>query len=99
MSDHLVRQRGSMGAEGADRMTSIYDPPIGTRRGSAPPGPPPAGWPVPGSPSGPGGPCGPYGYGGGGGGGPARRMRRKFLIFLYILLIGPAPLSGLQGPQ
>jgi len=80
-------------------MTSIYDPPIGTRRGSAPPGAPPAGWPAPGSPGGPGGPYGPYGYGGGGGGGPARRMRRKFLIFLYVVVIGLASFWGLQGQQ
>src|SRR5260221_6318189 len=85
-----------MRAEGADRMTRIYDPPIGTRRGSAPPGPPPAGWPVPGSPGGPGGPYGPYGYGGGGGRRPGRRMRRKVLIFLYIVVIGLVRLLGLQ---
>lgn len=81
-------------------MTSIYDPPIGTSPGSAPPGAPPAGWPVPGSPGGPGGPYGPYGYGGGGGpGGPVRRLRRRFLIFLYVVVIGLASFWGLQASQ
>jgi len=81
-------------------MTSIYDSPIGTRAGSAPPGAPPAGWPAPGSPGGPGGPYGPYGYGGGGGpSGPARRVRRKFLIFLYVIVIGLASFWGLQVSQ
>src|SRR5258706_3246958 len=88
-----------MRAEGADGMTSFTDPRFGTRRGSAPPGAPPAGWPAPGSSGGPGGPYGPYGYGSGGGGGPARRMRRKFLIFLYIVVIGLASFWGLQGQQ
>src|SRR5258708_4604468 len=67
--------------------------------GRAPRGRPPGGWPVPGGPGGLGGPYGPYGYGGGGGGGPARRMRRKFLIFLYIVVIGLASFWGLQGQQ
>lgn len=81
-------------------MTSIYDPPIGTSPGSALPGAPPAGWPVPGSPGGPGGPYGPYGYGGGGGpGGPVRRLRRRFLIFLYVVVIGLASFWGLQASQ
>jgi S1-C subfamily serine protease len=81
-------------------MTSIYDPPMGTRPGSAPPGAPPAGWPAPGSPGGPGWPYGPYGYGGGGGpGGPARRVRRRFLIFLYVVVIGLASFWGLQASQ
>jgi S1-C subfamily serine protease len=81
-------------------MTSIYDPPIGTRAGSAPPGAPPGGWPAPGSPGGPGGPYGPYGYGGGGGpNGPVRRVRRKFLIFLYVVVIGLASFWGLQVSQ
>jgi len=81
-------------------MTSIYDPPMGTRPGSAPPGAPPAGWPAPGSPGGPGWPYGPYGYGGGGGpGGPAPRVRRRFLIFLYVVVIGLASFWGLQASQ
>jgi S1-C subfamily serine protease len=80
-------------------MTSIYDPPTGTRPGSAPPGAP-AGLPAPGSPGGPGWPYGPYGYGGGGGsGGPARRVRRRFLIFLYVVVIGLASFWGLQASQ
>jgi S1-C subfamily serine protease len=89
-----------MRAEGADRMTSIYDPPIGTRPGSAPQDAPPAGWPVSGGPGGPGGPYGPYGYGGGGGpSGPVRRLRRKFLILLYVVVIGLASFWGLQASQ
>ena len=79
-------------------MTSIYDPPIGTRPGSAPPGARRR-LARARSPGGPGGPYGHYGYGGGGGGGPARRMRRKFLIFLYIVVIGLASFWGLQGQQ
>jgi S1-C subfamily serine protease len=80
-------------------MTSIYDPPTGTRPGSAPPSAP-AGLPAPGSPGGPGWPYGPYGYGGGGGsGGPARRVRRRFLIFLYVVVIGIASFWGLQVSQ
>jgi S1-C subfamily serine protease len=55
---------------------------------------------VPGSPAGPGGPYGPYGYGGGSGpGGPVRRLRRKFLIFLYVVVIGLASFWGLQTSQ
>jgi S1-C subfamily serine protease len=81
-------------------MTSIYDPPLGTRAGSVPPGAPPAGWPVPRSPGGHGGPYGPSGHGGGGGpGGPVRRMRRRFLIFLYVVVIGLASFWGLQVSQ
>jgi len=85
-------------------MTSIYDPPVGATRGSAPLGAPPAGWPVPGHPGGsggPGGPYGPYGYGGGGGGprDPVSRLRRKFLIFLYVVVIGLASFWGLQVSQ
>ena len=81
-------------------MTSIYDPPIGTRPGSAPPDVPPAGWPVSGGPGGPYGPYGPYGYGGGGGpSGPVRRLRRKFLILLYVVVIGLASFWGLQVSQ
>jgi S1-C subfamily serine protease len=81
-------------------MTSIYDPPIGSRAGSAAPGAPPACWPAPGSPGGPVGPYGPYGYGGGGGpSGPVRRVRRKFLVFLYVVVIGLASFWGLQASQ
>src|SRR5258708_27779486 len=89
-----------MRAEGADRMTSLYDPPIGTGPGSAPPDAPPSGWPMSGGPGGPGGPYGPYGYGGGGGPSrPVPRLRPKFLILLYVVVICPAPFLGLQASQ
>jgi len=90
-----------MRAEGADRMTGIYDPPVGTGRGPVPPGAPsPLGWSAPGGYGGSGGPYDPYRYGGSGGpNGPLRKLRRKILIFLYIVVIAIASFWGLQASR
>src|SRR5215510_10713450 len=81
------RKRGRpMRAEGADRMTGIYDPPVATGRGPVPPGASsPLGWPAAG--------------GSGGPNGPLRKLRRKILIFLYIVVIAIASFWGLQASR
>jgi S1-C subfamily serine protease len=86
------KQHDRSAAEGADPMSTIYDPPISAGPGQPPPPPP---WFGPGDPGGPGGPVG---YGGGDGpGNPTRRFRRGLLAAGVAGAVGLAAFWGLSA--